>query len=239
MNNKFVSAWKSAAAGAVLLGGIGSAHADMDVSANVTLASDYSFRGVSQTDREPAIQGGFDVAWDNGFYIGTWSSNVEFGEVSQELDLYLGYGGQINENLSYDVNYVRFEYPGNGSNLDYNEWGGSLSFSNFTVGLIYSNEYFALDDVTWLYPYVDYSLAMPNDASLDFHIGWSAVDDNSAGDWVGAFGDEDVIDYSVTYTMPVAGLDLGIGIVGTDADDSDGCDKSCELRPIISLSKSL
>lgn len=239
MTSKSASALKSAMAGALLLGGIGSAYAEMEVSGNVTLASDYSFRGVSQTDRDPAIQGGFDVAWDSGLYIGTWSSNVSFGTTSQELDLYVGYGGEINENLTWDVNYVRFEYPGDGANLDYNEFGGSLSFNDFTVGLIYSNEYFALDDVTWFYPYVEYSLALPRDASLDFHVGWSAVDDNSAGDWVGAFGDEDVIDYSVTYTIPVAGLDLGVGVVGTDADDNDGCDKSCELRPIISLSKSL
>ncbi|MAT83527.1 MAG: hypothetical protein CMQ43_14720 [Gammaproteobacteria bacterium] len=238
MNKKFVSAWKSAAAGAVLLGGMGAAHG-AEVSANVTLATDYSFRGVSQTDREGAIQGGFDVAFDSGLYIGTWSSNVEFGEVSQELDLYIGYAGEINENLSYDVNYVRFEYPGGGSDLDYNEFGASLSFADFTVGLIYSNEYFALDDVSWFYPYVQYSLGLPNEASLDFHVGLSSVDDNSSDDWVSAFGDEEVIDYGVTYTMPFHGVDIGIGIVGTDADGSDGCDKLCELRPILSLSKSL
>src|SRR5690606_34640531 len=118
---------------------------------NVTLASDYSFRGVSQTSRDPAIQGGFDVAWESGFYIGTWSSNVSFGITSQEWDLYFGYGGQINDKLSWDVNYVRFEYPSAGSELDYNELDASLSFANFTAGLGYSNEYFALDEVTWFY----------------------------------------------------------------------------------------
>ncbi len=238
MTIKSASLLKGAIAGSLLLGGVGAAHA-VEISGNVTLASDYSFRGVSQTDRDPAIQGGFDVAFDNGFYLGTWSSNVSFGTTSQELDLYGGYSGQINENLSFDVNYVRFEYPGDGSNLDYNEFGGSLSSAGFTVGVIYSDEYFALDDVSWIYPYVEYSLSLPNDASLDFHVGWSSVDDNSDDDWVSLFGDEDVIDYSVTYTVPIMGVDLGIGIVGTDADDSDGCDKFCELRPILSLSKSL
>lgn len=240
MNDKTASALKSAMAGALLLGGAGAANAEMEVSGNVTLASDYSFRGVSQTDREPAIQGGFDVAWDSGFYIGTWSSNVNFGNtnVSQELDLYAGYSGSINDSVSFDVNYVRFEYPGDGSNLDYNEFGGSLSFQDFTVGLIYSDEYFALDDVTWFYPYAEYSLALPAEASLDFHVGMSMVDDNSADDWVSAFGDEDVLDYSVTYVVPVAGVDLGIGVVGTDADD-DFCDEACDARVIVSLSKSL
>ena len=238
MNDKSASTLVSAIAGACLLGGAGLAQAKPEISANVALASDYPFRGVSQTDRDPAIQGGFDVAWENGFYIGTWSSNVSFGSVSQELDLYAGYSGEINENVSFDINYVRFEYPGDGANLDYNEYGGSLSFSDFTVGIIYSDEYFNLNDVTWWYPYAEYSLSLPNDASLDFHVGWSLVDDNSAGDWVAAFDEEEVFDYSVTYTIPLGGVDVGIGVVGTDADDS-ACDKACEFRPVLSLSKSL
>lgn len=236
MSNETAST-RTALAGVLLLGGMATAHGEVDISGNVTLASDYSFRGVSQTSREPAIQGGFDAAWDNGLYIGTWSSNVSFGNTSQELDLYIGYGGEINESLSWDVSYVRFEYPGAGSELDYNEIGGSLSFANTTVGLIYSNEYFALDDVSWFYPYMDYSLGLPRGASLDFHLGMSVVDD-SGGAWVSGFGDEEVFDWSVTYTIAVAGIDLGVGVVGTDIDD-DVCDADCGTRAIVSLSKSL
>jgi len=240
MNNDCASALKAALAAMLLLGGIGSAHG-AEISGNVTLASDYSFRGVSQTSRDPAIQGGFDVAWASGFYIGTWSSNVSFGVTSQELDLYLGYGGEINESLSWDVNYVRFEYPSAGSALDYNEVDASLSFSVFTVGLGYSNEYFALDDVAWFYPYFEYSQALPSDATLDFHIGMSLVDDNGADDFTASFGDDQVIDWSVTYTIPMGGVDLGIGVVGTDVDDDDcfGGSKDCSTRAIVSLSKSL
>ena len=40
------------------------------ITGNVTLASDYSFRGWSQTQRDPAIQGGFDIAIASGFYFG-------------------------------------------------------------------------------------------------------------------------------------------------------------------------
>ena len=43
-------------------------------SGNVTIASDYSFRGVSQTGLLPAVQGGFDYELDNGFSFGTWAS---------------------------------------------------------------------------------------------------------------------------------------------------------------------
>ncbi|MGK0299102.1 MAG: hypothetical protein ACI9XC_002730 [Gammaproteobacteria bacterium] len=49
-----------------------------DFSANVTLSSDYLFRGQSQTDNAPSIQGGFDYSNDLGFYIGAWASNISF-----------------------------------------------------------------------------------------------------------------------------------------------------------------
>lgn len=240
MNKQRKPVFASALTALALLGGFGTAQG-AEISGNVTLASDYSFRGVSQTSRDPAIQGGFDVAWESGFYIGTWSSNVSFGITSQEWDLYFGYGGQINDKLSWDVNYVRFEYPSAGSELDYNELDASLSFANFTAGLGYSNEYFALDEVTWFYPYIEYSQAMPSGASLDFHIGVSLVDDNSADDFTASFGDDTVVDWSVTYTIPVSGVDIGIGVVGTDIDKKDcfGGSKDCSTRAIVSLSKSL
>lgn len=46
--------------------------------ANVALTSNYYFRGISQTNNGPAIQGGFDytyVPWS--LYAGVWGSNVD------------------------------------------------------------------------------------------------------------------------------------------------------------------
>jgi len=230
----------AAVGGALLLGGVVSAQA-AEVSANVTLASDYSFRGISQTDRDPAIQGGFDVEFDSGLYIGTWASNVSFENTSMELDLYIGYANDITEDLSYDLVYIRYQYPADSSELAYNEWHANLSWRDFTFGVGYSNKYFNISSVTWWYPNVSYSLGLPMEASLDFHVGYSLLDDNSDGDWVADFGDDKVLDWSVTYTVPVAGVDLGIGVVGTDISKSDcfGGEKICDTRAIISLSKTL
>lgn len=47
-------------------------------SANVTVTSDYAYRGISQTDERPAIQGGFDFRHDSGFYAGTWASSISW-----------------------------------------------------------------------------------------------------------------------------------------------------------------
>ena len=50
-----------------------------EIEANVALSTDYIFRGVTQTGNDPAISGGFDYSLDNGFYVGIWGSNVNFG----------------------------------------------------------------------------------------------------------------------------------------------------------------
>lgn len=62
-----------------------------DITGNVALATDYIFRGVTQTDNGPAISGGFDVE-AGGAYAGVWGSSVDFSDATtMELDLYGGY----------------------------------------------------------------------------------------------------------------------------------------------------
>ncbi|MCE2462224.1 MAG: TorF family putative porin [Pseudomonadales bacterium] len=94
-----------------------------EVAGNVTLASDYSFRGWSQTGRDPAIQGGFDVAFESGFSLGTWASNVNFGDTSMEWDLYMGWSGEISDGMELGVQLIHFQYP-NDTDLNY-QWGTS------------------------------------------------------------------------------------------------------------------
>ena len=79
--------------------------------ANVSLVSDYRFRGVSQTFKQPAIQGGFDYVHSSGFYVGNWNSNVSgnsFTDGSIEMDLYGGYKFNITP-----VSYTHLTLPTN------------------------------------------------------------------------------------------------------------------------------
>ena len=148
----------------------------VEVEGNVTLASDYSFRGWSQTQRDPAIQGGFDVGFESGFYVGTWASNVNFGKTSMEWDLLFGWAGEVSEGVELDVSFIYFDYPNDRDDLNYQELAGSLSFSNFTVGVNYSPDYLAVDDVKFLYPYVGYSHDLTEGVSLDLHVGYNLAD---------------------------------------------------------------
>lgn len=102
------------------LSAAGAAHAEESpFSANVALTTDYVFRGISQSQGQPALQGGFDYAHSSGFYIGTWASNVGWVDDlykknnSVEIDLYLGYAGEAGP-ISYDVGAIRYYYPGSG-----------------------------------------------------------------------------------------------------------------------------
>jgi len=48
------------------------------ITANVTVVNDYRYRGMTQTNYKPAIQGGFDYAHESGFYVGNWNSTISW-----------------------------------------------------------------------------------------------------------------------------------------------------------------
>jgi uncharacterized protein (TIGR02001 family) len=112
-------------------------------SANVTLATQYLFRGISQTGGKPTIQGGFDYANPNGIYVGAWGSNISWlsdpgvaTSASLELDTYAGYRNSFATDFSYDVGVLRYNYPGNyGTNLraDTNEIYGLIGYKWITA----------------------------------------------------------------------------------------------------------
>ena len=115
---------------------------------NLALTSDYVFRGISQTDREPARQGGLDYAFgDSGFYVGTWGSNVDYGDGSPdiEIDTYVGWNTDVSDTLNLDIMLTRYNYFGASDdfgNIDYNELIGVLTWNEmlaFTAA--YTNDY--------------------------------------------------------------------------------------------------
>src|SRR5690554_1399251 len=105
------------------------------VTANVLVGSDYVFRGISQTDNNPTIQGGLDYQHASGVYLGTWACNVDFGsddDASSEFNLYGGFASEFGETgIGYDIGALRYYYSGTGGSADFNEVYGSLSYSYF------------------------------------------------------------------------------------------------------------
>lgn len=145
-------------------------------SANIGAVSNYMWRGVTQTGDQPAIQGGLDAAHESGFYAGTWASNVDWGspDPTYELDLYAGFGGAINDDVSYDIGAIYYAYP-DGRDSDFAELSLSGTFKWFTLGLAYTvygeNDDGLYDDGD-LYYFGGADFALPYDFGFSVRLGY-------------------------------------------------------------------
>lgn len=113
----------------------------LEISANLAITSNYIWRGMTQTNNSPAVQGGLDLGY-KGFYLGTWGSNVEFGggtDNNLEADFYAGYAGEI-AGFGYDLGYIYYAYPNesNAFNFDEAYVGLSYDWDSFGVNGKYS-----------------------------------------------------------------------------------------------------
>ncbi len=112
------------------------------LNASATLTTDYRFRGLSLSNKDTALQGSFSINHESGFYLSTWGSSIEsYNGAELELDIYGGYAGQIGE-ISTNVGFYAYTYPGATANTDYYEVygsvGGSLDVVSWTVGANYA-----------------------------------------------------------------------------------------------------
>jgi uncharacterized protein (TIGR02001 family) len=92
------------------------------ISANVTITNDYRYRGITQSNYMPAIQGGFDYAHESGFYIGNWNSTISWiGDQNPpttaplEMDFYGGFKKElIAPGFASDFGVLQYYYPTKG-----------------------------------------------------------------------------------------------------------------------------
>ena len=202
------------------------------ITGNFGIYSQYVFRGLTQTDRKPAFQGGFDFAHSNGIYLGTWGSNIswlhDLGVVNHggglEWDLYGGYRYAINDDWGVDVGLLYYYYPGSYAagvtKPDTTEVyvAGSWKW----VSLKYSH---SVDDTfgvpnsknTW---YLDLSANYPiNDVlTLNAHVGRQEYKGSNGG-----VGNGELLNYSdwkLGLTWAVAGWNIGAYYTDSNARDA-------------------
>lgn len=211
-------------ASALVLGALPLAsHADLAF--NVGAATDYRYRGISQSRLKPALQGGIDYT-NGGFYLGTWASTIKWvkdfgGDASVEVDIYGGYKGDIvKDKLTYDVGVLTYQYPSNklkpigGANANTTEIYGALTYGPAT--LKYSHA------VTDTFGNLDSKNSNYLDLSATFDVsGVSVVPHVGYQKITGPFsGPATYTDYSLTVSKDFSGLVVSGAIVGTDADKS-------------------
>ena len=212
----------SAALAVTVLAGV-APEAQAEISANVALVSDYRFRGISQSNENPALQGGFDYAFTKGFYLGTWGSSVNFDSVtdfdgSLELDFYGGWGTEIGENSTIDLGYIYYSYPGDdgGAIGNYQEFYVNYGWRELSLGAAYSDDYYGDSGKFW-YLQANYDWSFAEDWAISMHVGHNDFDKD-------VFLSTDkghYMDYSIGLTWSVVGVDLGLAWVGTDLKNED------------------
>jgi len=210
---------------------------EVTVTGNIALATDYAFRGVSQSDG-PAVQGGFDATFgDSGFYLGTWASNINFGGGSDlELDVYGGYKFALGA-VNMDVGVLGYLYPNaqdDGAELDYWELYAKPSIAlsdQFTLGAgVYYSPEFTGESGDGLYYEVNGAFTVSPELSFSGAVGRQSVDTD------GFFaGEDEYTTWNVGGTYSAFGLGFDLRYHGTDVDDVSIYDD----RVIFSVKKAL
>ena len=192
--------------------------------ANVGFVSEYRYRGISQTEKKPALQGGMDYSHESGLYVGTWGSNVSWidnltdgkAQNSLEWDFYGGYKGTAGP-IGYDVGLLQYYYPGssvnNSSQPSYNTLeaylGLSWEFLTFKYSYSFSNLFGTVDSKGSQY----YDLTASYDVWEGFivgaHFGRQSVAHNSKFSYN---------DWKIGVTKEVLGVNVGLNYIDTDTD---------------------
>ncbi|MDA0366963.1 MAG: TorF family putative porin [Proteobacteria bacterium] len=220
-----------------------------NVSGNVTLASDYVYRGISQTEEGPAIQGGFDYAHASGIYVGVWGSNLNFqdsNEATIEIDVYGGISRDLAmfssdaRTVSWDIGALHYDYPAAAEtlNYDFNEVYGGLSLAQgpFEAGIkiSHSPNFFADSQKSTYYALTtSWATKLPWAPTFSGGIGRQKVENNTR------FGSPDYTDWNLGLSVSVAGVDLSLTYFDTDLKKAQcASTENCEPRGVFAISKS-
>ena len=214
---------------------------DWTFTGNAGLYSQYVFRGISQTNEKPAVQGGFDLGHKSGFYVGTWASNISWlsdavpaVSASMEWDIYGGYKGSLPADFGYDLGALYYYYPGNYSAApngyvkpDTTELYAALTWKFLSLKYSYSvnNKTFGIPDSrgsSYLDLTANYDVVEKvNDAigkvTLFGHLGHQWYTGNTSG------ASNDILNYGdwkVGASTEIYGLTVGIYGTGTNAQDA-------------------
>jgi uncharacterized protein (TIGR02001 family) len=197
---------------------------DNDVSFNAAIASDYRYRGISQSRLEPALQGGADYTNNpTGLYAGTWLSTIKWtkdagGSGDVEWDLYGGKRGEITKDVTYDVGVLSYVYPSNGlgrvqgfANANTTEIYGQLGFGPAYVKYSHSvtNLFGYPDSKNSGYLDVGANIDAGDGITINLHAGHQKVENNSLASYT---------DWKLGLTKDFGVVTGALAVIGTDAD---------------------
>lgn len=204
-----------------------------EISANIGFVSDYRYRGISQSDRKPAVQGGFDYEHASGFYAGVWGSSISWLGTGSgaEIDVYAGYAGEVGM-FNYDVGVLHYNYPGGKASGEPNPntTEGYISAGWGPVAVSYYHSFTNLFGVDKSknshYVMLSFEQEITEGITLDGHVGRQKIR-----------GDGRYTDYSFGVTADLAGFDVGLHYVDTSGRLVKGV-KDAKGTAVLSVSRS-
>jgi uncharacterized protein (TIGR02001 family) len=212
---------------------------DSPFSGNVSLTTDYLYRGVTQTNHNGAIQGGFDYAHPSGFYAGVWGSNISWlggTGSSLELDTYAGYSAGFATDFTYNVGVLRYNYsgdyvvPGTLEKANTNEIYGSIGWKMLSAKYSRSTgNLFGVPDSSgsgYLELNASYTIEGPA-VDLSAHYGKQTINTSPSSDYT---------DYNVKAAKDFGGYTVAFMISKTNLKDAL---KSDSARGVLSVSHSM
>jgi len=205
---------------------------DWTFTGNAGLFSDYRFRGISQTNKKPAFQGGFDVSHASGAYVGNWNSNIDsafFNGSNLEMDFYGGYKMPLGD-FTLDVGALYYYYPGSGAGgtfkIDNTEIYVGGAYGPVTLKYSYAvSDFFGVPDSkgSW---YLDGGFAydLGGGLGVNAHVGYQKLDKNASVIEIGGGTEDTIIDYKlgVTYDLAGSGFIVGASYISTNRDLTGG-----------------
>lgn len=216
------------------------AQAAAQVSGGVSALSDYRFRGISLSDRRPALQGWLSYDHPSGLYAGALLSTVHIYAASSEVagDVYGGYAYAMSPRASLDAAVARYFYPISRvlGSYDFTELSVGATLDRVRTRLYISDDYFGRGNRS-VYAEVEAVLALADKISLTGHIGelWRGGDAPERPTGPPRFQ----VDGKVGVVWDVAGFALELSVVGTDIPRArcPGSDRACEAGAILAVSR--
>ncbi|UZE25913.1 TorF family putative porin [Pseudomonas sp. B21-056] len=209
---------------------------------SVGALSEYSMRGISYTQRKPAVQATATLAHSSGLYAGVWSSNVDINGIDAryEADYFAGYTHQFSDKVGIDVGYIKYTFP-KGTILNAGETYAVLTAYGFKLGSYYSNDYYG--DQSYMYNYVGYGVKdLPYGLGLDVRYGLADYKDPSFFSSNGNAKDS-YREWEVKVSKNWLALDWSASYVDTNLSETEclqfqGDKESCSARLVVGVSKS-
>jgi uncharacterized protein (TIGR02001 family) len=207
-----------------------------DLSATIALVSDYRFRGVSLSDRHPALQAGLAYDHSSGLFAGVFASNVDLEAGGSGLggQLYGGYAWRWGTDWSSDVGAVRYFFTGSTEirTNDYTELFAGLSTERFSARLSLTPSYFGSGAPGG---YLDLSAAreLGSDWTLTAHAG--ALVTGSATTYASEYNDTRQLDFRIGLLRRIFGFNVGLSAVAVAAQRGACADGDSRCNPSLLL----